>query len=224
MKAPCHSYFGSRSRNHGSGQRGGERQRIDFCEATQVIEHVIAFTRSLLHMMNNCQNTECQIKQCENRRTGSGSLTTPLWSQSPIPQLLKPLPPPGVGAYHPPMIQDLPLHLNSNVAPKASAAFTPSAHRVDSHCKAAKPSHDVLCADSLTQVILQSYCEAAVGLDLDLSQENSEQIEKIPENSEKISGNSQSTSYGDILDPTLHSLALALPLLRDWPITSYSRS
>ena len=76
-------------------------------------------------------------------------------------------------------------------------AFTLSAHGVDSHCKAAKPSHDVSCADLSTQ--------AAVGLDLDLSQENSKTFEKIPENF-------QSTSYGDILDPTLHALALALPL------------
>ena len=82
--------------------------------------------------------------------------------------------------------------------------FTLSAHGVDSHCKAAKPSCNVLDADSLTQ--------PAVGLDLDLSQENSKKSGKIPERSKKNSGNSQSTSYGDILDPTLHALALALPL------------
>ena len=130
----------------------------------------------------------------------------------PAPQPLKPLLPPGVGTYRPPMLQDLPLHLDSNVTPKASAVFTPSAHGVDSHCKATKPSHDISCADSSTQVISQSYCEAAVGPDLDLSQENSKRIKTTPEISEKNSGNSQSTSYGDILDPTLHALALALPL------------
>ena len=102
------------------------------------------------------------------------------------------------------MRRDPPPHLNLDVTPEDSAVFTVSAHRVDSHCKAAKPSCDVSCADSLTQ--------PTVGLDLDLSQENSKRSEKIPENSEKIIGNSQSTSYGDILDPTLHALALALPL------------
>ena len=58
----------------------------------------------------------------------------------------------------------------------------------------------------------RSYCEAAVGPDLDLSQENSKKIEQTPKNSEKNSGNSQSTFYGHILDPTFHALALALPL------------
>ena len=47
---------------------------------------------------------------------------------------------------------------------------------------------------------------------MDLSQENSKKSEKIPKKSEKNSGNPQDTSYGDILDPTLHALALALPL------------
>ena len=36
----------------------------------------------------------------------------------------------------------------------------------------------------------RSYCEAAVGPDLDLSQENSKKIEQTPKNSEKNSGNS----------------------------------
>ena len=83
-------------------------------------------------------------------------------------------------------------------------AFTLSAHGVDSHCKATKPSHDISCTDSLTQPV--------VGPDLNLSQENSKKSEKIPKKSEKNSGNPQDTSYGDILDPTLHALALALPL------------
>ena len=133
MKAPCCSYFRSRSRNRGSGQRGGERERIDFREATQVIEHMIMFTQSLPHVMNNHQNAKRRIKQHENQWTSSDSLTTSLWSQSRIPQLPKPLPPPGVGTYRPPMLRDLPLHLNLNIAPKASMAFTPSAHRVDGH-------------------------------------------------------------------------------------------
>ena len=126
----------------------------------------------------------------------STSTTSSSRGHSPTPQLPKPLPPPGVSAYRPPMLQDPPPHLDMDIAPKASAAFTLSAHGVDSHCKAAKPSRDVSCADSSTQ--------PAVGPDLDLSQENSKKSEKIPENSEKNSGNSQDTSYGDILDPTLH--------------------
>ena len=65
-------------------------------------------------------------------------------------------------------------------------AFTPSAHRVDSHCKVMKPSHNVLCADLSTQVISRSYCEAAVGPDLDLSQENSKKIKEIPKFLKKI--------------------------------------
>ena len=163
----------------------------------------------------------------------------------------KPLPPPGVSAYCPPMLWNQPPYLDSSITPKASAAFTPSAYRVDSCCKATKPSHNVTYTDLSTQVISWSYCEAAVGPDLDLSQENSKEIKKIPENSERNSGNSQFTSYGNILNPTLHALSLDLPsvllekrhswrqftwrtgmfspwmdysLLRDWPITSYLRS
>ena len=94
-----------------------------------------------------------------------------------------------------------------------AAAHTPTwlTHGVDS-CKAPTPFFSITYADSLTQVVSCSYCKAAVGPDLDLSQDNSKRIKKIPNNSEKYSGNSQFTSYGDILDPTLHALALALPL------------
>ena len=102
------------------------------------------------------------------------------------------------------MLRDPPPHLNLDITPEASAAFTLSAHGVDSHCKAMKPSRDISCTDSSTQPV--------VGPDLDLSQENSKKSEKIPKKSEKNSGNPQDTSYGDILDPTLHALALALPL------------
>ena len=101
------------------------------------------------------------------------------------------------------MLRDPPPHLDLDVTSEDSAAFTVSAGVV-SHCKAAKPSCDVSCTDSSTQ--------PTVGPDLDLSQENPKKFEKFPKNSEKMSGNSQSTSYGEILDPTLHALALALPL------------
>ena len=142
------------------------------------------------HVMNNHRNAEHRIRQQETRRAESHQSTT---SQEHEPQLPPiPLPPPGVSAYCPPMLRDPPPHLNSDVVPEDSTVFTRSAHGVDSHCKAAKPSRDVSCVDSSTQ--------PAVGLDLDLSQENSKKSEKIPEKSEKNSGNSQSTSYGDILD------------------------
>ena len=206
------THLGSRDGHQARSLRREERG-MDFRKATEVIRQVITFAQSLPHVMNNHRNMERWIWQCETRRAKPGTSTTSLsHGHSPIPQPPKALPPPGVSAYHPPMLRDPPLHLDSDVAPKDSMAFTLSAHRVDSHCKAAKPSRDISCTDSSTQVISRSYCEAAVGPDLDLSQENSKIFKTIPENSEKNSGNSQSTSYGDILDPTLHTLALALPL------------
>ena len=66
-KAPCRSYFGSRSRTHGSGQRRGEGERIDFCEAAEAIHQVITFVRSLPHVTNNRRNVERQIRQHETR-------------------------------------------------------------------------------------------------------------------------------------------------------------
>ena len=134
---------------------------------------MIAFVQSLPHMTNNCRNVEHQIWQCKTRQAKSGTSTTSSsCGHSPIPQLPKPLPPPGVGAYHPPMLQDLPPHLDSDIAPEDSPVFTLSAHGVDSHCKATKPSRGVSCTDSSTQ--------AAVGLDLDLSQEDSKNFKKFP--------------------------------------------
>ena len=135
---------------------------------------MITFAQSLPHVMNNRQNVEHRIKQCENRQTSSTFSSSQ--SQSPIPQPPKPLPPPGVSTYHPPMLWDLPPHLDSSITPEASMAFTPSAHGVDSHCKATKPSHDISNADSLTQVVSWNYCKAAVGPDLDLPQEISKNI------------------------------------------------
>ena len=77
-------------------------------------------------------NAECRIQQHETQRAESGTSTTSSsWSQSSTPQLLKPLPPPGVSAYCPPMLWDQPPHLNLSIAPEASVAFTLSAHRVD---------------------------------------------------------------------------------------------
>ena len=104
-KAPCRSYFGSRLRTRGSGQRGGEGERIDFHEAAEVIRQVITFARSLPHVTNNRRNAEHRIRQRETRRTESGTSTTSSSrGHSPIPQPPEPLPPPGVGAYRPPML------------------------------------------------------------------------------------------------------------------------
>ena len=122
---------------------------------------MIAFAWSLPHMMNNCQNAECQIRQCESQWTGSASSTM---TPSPQPQLLKPLPPSGAHMYHPPVLQDHLPHLNLETR-------HPDAMLVAAH--APTPSHGITYADLLTQVISCSYCKAAVGPDLDLSQENS---------------------------------------------------
>ena len=64
-KGPCCSYSRSRSKNHSSGQKGGERERIDFREAVEAIRQVIAFAQSLPHVTNNSQNAEHWIWQRE---------------------------------------------------------------------------------------------------------------------------------------------------------------
>ena len=104
-KAPCRSYFGSRSRTRGSRQRGRERERIDFHEAVEAIRQVIAFAQLLPHVTNNRRNTERRIRQRKTRRAESSTSTTSSSrGHSPTPQPPKPLPPPGVGAYRPPML------------------------------------------------------------------------------------------------------------------------
>ena len=116
-KAPCRSYFGLRSRTRGSRQRGGEREKMDSREAVEAIHQVIMFAWSLPHVMNNCRNVERQIQQCKTQRAESGTLTTlSSCGHSPILQPPKPLPPPGVGAYHPPMLRDPPPHLATSRA------------------------------------------------------------------------------------------------------------
>ena len=70
-KGPCHSYFGLRLKNHSSGPKGGERERMDFRKATEAIHQVITFVQSLPHMTNNCRNAECWIRQHETWRAES---------------------------------------------------------------------------------------------------------------------------------------------------------
>ena len=131
-------------------------------------------------------------------------------TSSPQPQMLKPLPPPGVSTYHLPMLWDQAPHLDSSIAPQASAAFTPSAHRVDSHCEVTKPSSSTNLIDASTQTDLEISPENAENPKINL--QNSQ---KIPENSQKISEHTHSTSYSDIHDPTLHVLALTLPFHKE---------
>ena len=132
MKSPCRSYFGSRSKNHSSGQKGGERDRVDVHEAAEAIRQVIAFAQSLPHVTNNRRNAERWIWQRETQRAKSCQLTMSweqeprlselLWTQPPVSSAtsscqtwdlsLIPLPRPGANAYRPPMLCKQPPHLN----------------------------------------------------------------------------------------------------------------
>ena len=131
-KGPCRSYFGSRLKSHSSGQKGGERDRVDFCKAAEVIHQVIVFTQSLPHMMNNRRNVERWIWQWEIRQSKSRQSTTSQELEPQLPELprtqppvssatsscqtqdlsLVPLPHPGANAYRPPMLCKQPPHLN----------------------------------------------------------------------------------------------------------------
>ena len=153
-----------------------------------------------------------------------------MMTSSPQPQTLKPLPPPGVGTYCPPMLWDQPPHLDSSIAPKASVVFTLSAHGVDSHCKAAKPSHNVMYTDSSTWVISQSYCEKIPKKLLEIPSSLPMVISWTPPCMlflwpspsvlfEKRHSWRQFTSRTGMITPWLD-----YSLLRDWPITSYLRS
>ena len=182
---------------------------MDFHKATEAICQVIVFMQSLTHMTNNCRNVECRIQQCETRQAESHQSTMsqeqePRQSELPQTQSPIPLPPPGVGAYCPPMLCEAPPHLkfkatHSDATP-AAALSTPSAHEVDGHCRGATPIPVTSLADASTQT------------DMEIPPINSQ---KSPENSEKSTENSGNTSYGNIEDPTLHSLALALPFSKE---------
>ena len=202
---------------------------------------VIAFAQSLPRYTNNHANAERRIQQREIRRDDTGSrATTSPWAQSsevlPPSRAITdrrswtlsptPLPPPGVGAYHPPMLREAPPHLEfespHSGAALAAAPSTPPVAEVDSCCRVTTPIPIAIPIDASTQAEFPSLGEEAVGPDMEIPQENPQKIEKIPQNSEKIPENSeeipknsQSTSYGDISDPILHALALALPWDRE---------
>ena len=208
--------------------------QINFHKAAEAMRQVIAFAQSLPRYTNNHANAEHQIWQHEIRRANTGSrATTSPWAQSSevLPpsraitdrrsQTLSPtpLPPPGVSAYHPPMLHKAPPHLkfespHSGTTP-AAVPSTPPVAEVDSCCRVATPIRVTIPVDASTQAEFPSLGEEAVGPDMEIPQENPQKIEKISENSEEIPKNSQSTSYGDISDSILHALALALPWDRE---------
>ena len=105
---------------------------MDFCKATEAIHQVITFAWSLPHVMNNSQNVEHLIRQCETQQAKSCQSTTS-WEQDPrLSKLLQtqplvslatslcqtwdlspiPLPRPGANVYRPPMLHEQPPHLN----------------------------------------------------------------------------------------------------------------
>ena len=172
--------------------------RIDYHEAAEAMCQVIAFAQSLPHYTNNRANAECQIQQREIRRDDTGSrATTSPWAQSSevLPpsraitdcrlQTLSPtpLPPPGVGAYHPPMLHEAPPHLefespHSGAAP-AAAPSTPPVAEADSCCRVATPIPIAIPVDASTQAEFPSLGEEAVGPDMEIPQENPQKIKKI---------------------------------------------
>ena len=105
------------------------------------------------------------------------------------------------------MLHEAPPHLKFKAtrsgAALAAAPSTPSVHEVDSCCRGATAVPVVNFADASTQTNME-----IPPINPQKSPENSE---KSMEKSEKSLENSGNTSYGNIEDPTLHSLALALP-------------
>ena len=109
------------------------------------------------------------------------------------------------------MLHEAPPHLkfeatHSGTVP-AAAPSTPSVHEVDSCCRGA------------TAIPITNLVDASTQTNMEIppinSQKSPENSEKSTENSEKSLENSGNTSYGNIEDPTLHSLALALPFSKE---------
>ena len=79
------------------------------------------------------------------------------------------------------MLQDQPPHLSlmtlcSGITPEASVAFIPSAHGVDSHCEAMKPSSGTNLIDASAQADSLSL---AIDPDMEISQENHKKLKKL---------------------------------------------
>ena len=89
----------------------------------------------------------------------------------------------------------------------AAAPSIPSVHEVDSRCRGATAVPVANLADASTQTNME--------IPPINSQKSPENSKKSTENSEKSLENSGNTSYGNIEDPTLHSLALALPFNKE---------
>ena len=168
---------------------------------------MIVFAQLFLHVTSNQANAECCIWQ---QKSQQASLTSSsLWSQSPVPQPLKLLPPPGASAYRPPMLHKGPPHLKfeplHSGSALAAALSTLPVPEVDSHCRVATPVHFASLTDASTQTNME-----ILPINSQKSPENSKKSTKKSEKSEKSLENFGNTSYGNIEDPTLYLLALAL--------------
>ena len=104
------------------------------------------------------------------------------------------------------MLRKVPPHLKFEAtrsgATPAAAPSTPSVHEVDSCCRGATPVPITNLMDASTQTNME-----IPPINSQKSPENSEKSTEILEKSLENSGN---TSYGNIENPTIHSLALAL--------------
>ena len=182
--------------------------QIDFREAAEAIRQVITFVRSLPQHTNNCTNTERRIQQHKIQRANTGSRATMSpWAQSsdalPLFRVITdcrsrtlsptPLPPPGVGAYRPPMLREAPPHLEFKSpclgATLAAAPSTPPVTEADSCCRVATPVHVASPIDASTQAEFLSLDKEAVDPDMEIPQEihkKSKKFQKIQKKFPKI--------------------------------------
>ena len=119
------------------------------------------------------------------------SIPSSLQSQSPVPQLPQPLPPPGPHVYHPPMLQDGPPHLNLetrhlDTTLMAACAPTQLSHQMDRNCKV--PMHDTTCDTSSCNS--WTFSNTAVGTDSNTL----ENLSEIPGKSSEIPNTTNHTS------------------------------
>ena len=165
---------------------------MDLHEAAKAIDCVIEFARTLPRWTNNRMNAERRIRQRETRRAESRQST--MSQEQELRRSPVPLPPPGVGAYRPPMLREAPPHLKFEATRSgtalAAAPSTPSVHEVDSCCRGATAVPIVNLADASTQTNME--------IPPINPQKYPENSEKSTEKSEKSLENSGNTSYGNI--------------------------
>ena len=101
------TYLGKSTWAPNGNPRRGMFTNVNLCKAAEAIEHVIAFMK-MLPKTDNSANVKHRIWQWQSW------LAKPLGTQSTSPAPLPPvsLPPPGVGAYRPPMLHEQPPHLD----------------------------------------------------------------------------------------------------------------